>query len=465
MSTGTTGTGLRRALGLRTVVSTSTGLAFAAIEYIVAAGLIGYVAGDAAPVAIAVAGLLLLLVWGCYGELNGLFPTAAAIRLYMARAMDDRVALTITFTYLTTIVLVVAADAFIIGSAIVHVLGGASWAAAAYVALLLALATLVNLRGIRVAGGVQDAATYAVVAGTIVLSLVALGRDGFALRTPLAPLSGGHGVLDFVEAVALGVFLYSAFEWVTTGAEEVRAPALIPRGMLIALGLLFVTCSLIAAGMSHLLPARELASPYPQLYMAQRAAGGVGVTAMLAITALTAVNTFNGGFITASRFMYATAREGVLPPMFARLNDRAVPYVPVLVLGGASLVVAVVVALTGAWQVLVAMGAALEAMIYAVAAYCVLRLRQRLPSQERPFRLPAARVLAPAAIVVFGLLGLTASVTVGNATNPLPLIILLVTAALSAAYVLLVIPRLRRAEEARRAIRGTRRPPRRQASS
>ena len=151
---------LRRALGLPTVVSTSTGLAFAAIEYLVAASLLTYVVGPFAPIAIGVNGLLMLLVWGYYSELNGLYPTAAAMRLYMSRSMDDRVALIITFTYLSTIVLVVAADAYIIGNAIAYVLGGIAWLAFVWIAILLGLATYVNLRGIRVAGRVQDIATY-----------------------------------------------------------------------------------------------------------------------------------------------------------------------------------------------------------------------------------------------------------------------------------------------------------------
>ena len=84
---------LRRALGLRTVVTTSTGLAFAALEYLAAAGLVAYVAGDSACIPIIVAGVLALLAYGFFGELNGMFPTAAAIRLYMKRSMDDRAAL------------------------------------------------------------------------------------------------------------------------------------------------------------------------------------------------------------------------------------------------------------------------------------------------------------------------------------------------------------------------------------
>ena len=123
---------------------------------------------------------------------------------------------------------------------------------------------------------------------------------------------------------------------------------------------------------------------------------------MAAVTAVTALNTFNGGFITASRFIYGTAREGSLPPSLARLNDRAVPWVPVVVLGGVSTVVALVVALTHAWAVLVAVGAALEAMIYAVAGFCALRLRTRQPDSPRPFRVPGLSVLGPVGIVLFG---------------------------------------------------------------
>jgi APA family basic amino acid/polyamine antiporter len=451
---------LRRAIGLRTVVSTSTGLAFAALEYLAAAGLVVYVAGDSAWIAVATAGLLALVAWGCFSELNGMFPTAAAIRLYMKQSMDDRVALSITFTYLTTIVLVVAADAFIVGSAIAHVMGQSTWVAVLVIAALLGAAVVSNLRGVKVAGGVQDIATYSVLAVTTVVAVTALVRSHTALRFPLSPLHGHHAG-DFLEAVALGVFLFSAFEWVTTSAEEVRRPVDIHRGMLIALALLVAVCSLITVAMSHVLGHRQLVSAYPQLFLGRAAFGQAGLWLMAGVTAATAVNTFNGGFITASRFIYATAREGSLPSPLATLNDRAVPWVPVVVLGVASLLVSLVVAVTGAWSVLVAVGAALEAMIYAVAAFCVVRLRARLPARDRPFHLPAPRLLGGAGIVVFAVLAATASVSVSNHFDLVPLGVIAVGGALSAFYVLAVLPRVKAAEEARRAARGRRRPPRR----
>ena len=344
MSTGAAG--LRRAMGLRTAVSTSTGLAFAALQYLAAAGLVAYVAGDSAWISIGVAGVLALLAWGFFGELNGMFPTAAAIRRYMSGAMDDRVALSITFTYLSTIVLVVAADAFIVSAALTHVLHVPGWLTSVWTLALLSIAVLSNLRGVRAAGWLQDVATTVVLAATLVVSVVALTRSGTGLHTPLQPLHH-HSGAGFLESIALGIFLYSAFEWVTTNAEEVRDPKHIHRAMLIAVGILFVVCATMTTAMSHVLTHAQLGTPYPQLALGGRAFGTVGVWFMAAVTAVTALNTFNGGFITASRFVYATAREGSLPPILARLNDRAVPWVPVIGLGVVSFVVSVVVEVVG----------------------------------------------------------------------------------------------------------------------
>jgi len=313
---------LRRAMSLRTAVSTSTGLAFAALQYLAAAGLVAYVAGDSAWISIGVAGLLALLAWGFFGELNGMFPTAAAIRRYMSGAMDDRVALTITFTYLSTIVLVVAADAFIVSAALTHVLHAPGWLTAVWTLALLAIAVLSNLRGVKVAGWLQDVATSIVLAATLVVSVVALARSGTGLATPFQPLHH-HSGAGFLESVALGIFLYSAFEWVTTNAEEVRDPRHIHRAMLIAVGVLFVVCAAMTTAMGHVLTHAQLVTAYPQLSLGQRAFGVAGVWIMAGVTTVTALNTFNGGFITASRFVYATAREGSLPPLLARLNDRA----------------------------------------------------------------------------------------------------------------------------------------------
>jgi len=184
-------------------------------------------------ISVAVAGLLALVAWGSCGELNGLYPTAAAVRRYMAKSMDGRIALTVTITYLSAIVLVIAADAFIVGRAIAHVLGQPSWLVAVYIGLLLALAATANLKCLVVAEAVQDVATFIIVVTTVLIGVAAIAHHPTA-AAHLAALHRHHGFGAFVQAVALGVFLYGGFEWVTTSAEEVRAPGLVPKGMLIS---------------------------------------------------------------------------------------------------------------------------------------------------------------------------------------------------------------------------------------
>jgi hypothetical protein len=63
-------------------------------------------------------------------------------------------------------------------------------------------------------------------------------------------------------------------------------------------------------------------------------------------------------------------------------------------------------------------------------------------------------------VLLFGLLAVTASVSVQTRFNPAPLIIIIIVAALSTFYVLRVLPGVREREAARRAARPRRRPAR-----
>jgi amino acid transporter len=441
---------LSRALSLGGASAISTGLAFAAINFLGMAQLLDYISGPMSWIAVLAGGLLIVGVRALFSELNGMYPTAAGIRLWMSRAMNDRLALIVTLTYMTAIVLVIAADAFIIGEAIAHAFNNGHTTAIIYVAALLVLATWMNLRGIKLAGAAEKVVTTIVVLGTVAIGVIAIFHHHSVVVGPVHHSSP-------LQALILGIFLYTAFEWVTTNAEEVVRPKIIPKAMIIAIVVLAVSQTVFTVAMGLTINREQRGTAYPQLLVAQQAMGHAGMLLMLAITALTAVNTFNGGFVTLSRFVYAVAREGKLPRAFTRLNDRAVPVVPVWILGISSLVLAVVVAATGSWVMVVSVCAALEMMIYAVAGYVVFRLRRKQPDAERPFRVLGGRVVALTFTVVFGLLALISSITVGEATSVKPLIFLAVVTGLVTLYVFTIVPRLERreAEElaARRAAR------------
>jgi amino acid transporter len=339
--------GLSRALSLGGAAGISTGLAFAAINFLGMAQLLAYISGPVSWIAVLGAGVLVLGVRGLFCELNGMYPSSAAIRLWMTRAMNDHVALIITLTCMTAIVLVIAADAFIVGEAIAYALNSGQAVAIGCVALLLGAATWLNLRGIKLTGSAERIVTSLVVVLTIAVGAVAILRHGGA-----APATGGANSSP-VQALVLGIFLYTGFEWVATNAEEVVEPRIIPRAMLVAVIVLAVSQTVFTVAMGLTLNAADRGAAYPQLLVARQALGQAGMLLMLGVTALTAVNTFSGGFVTLSRFVYAVAREGKLPRPLTRLNDRAVPVLPVWILGGSSLVLAVVVSVTGSFGLMV----------------------------------------------------------------------------------------------------------------
>ena len=452
---------LRRVLKFRTVVSTSTGLAYAAVSLLGCIQLTYYLAGDSGWIAILIAGLLALLAAFCFSELNALYPTAAAIRLYMKEAFSDNFSLIVTFGYLLTIVAAIAADSYVVGQAITYAFGLPNWASLIWILALLGLAMGANLRGIKLAGLLQDITTYTLLAIAIIISLIALGQHGFQLRTPFASLSDPGNLLN---AVAVGVFVFSAFEWVTPLSEEINDIRQIPRGMFISLGLLFVSYALFTIASSNVLNVHSVAianSPVPQMLLGKAALGQLGIWIMLIATLLTAVMTFNGGFATASRFLYATAREDTLPAIFARISlASAVPYVAVIGLTALSALIAIIIFLSGQFQILILVGAVLEAVIYTIAGLCVIQLRRRKPGAERSYRIAGGWIIPIATTIIFGILALLASLITGSSglMAGTPLIITIGIFLLSSLYVYFGVPRIRASAAAKRATTRRRRP-------
>jgi amino acid transporter len=131
--------------------------------------------------------------------------------------------------------------------------------------------------------------------------------------------------------------------------------------------------------------------------------------------------------------------------------------VTVLILAGSSAAVAIVIDITREFNILILIGAVLEALIYAAAGLCVIQLRRRQPESKRSFRIPFGWTIPLLSIVIFTLLGLAAAVS----PTPLPLLITAIVFAISFIYVQTVVPRLKAAEEKRRQAPGRRRPPRR----
>jgi amino acid transporter len=298
-----------------------------------------------------------------------------------------------------------------------------------WILAFLAAALLSNLRGVRTAGLVQDLTTYALLAVLIIVSAIALGAPGAHLP-PTPPAWTG----DLFGGVALAVFVFTGFEWVTPLAEEVRDPKRMPTGLAVSLLLLAVAFGLFALVAARL-PGVSSTGLAPQLAVGRAALGGAGFWVMLAVTVVTAGTTFNGGFAAASRLVYALGRTGYLPATLGQLSARFVPARALYLLAGVAAALTLVVFATGRYLVLINAGATLESAMYVVAALALLGLRRREAALPRTYRAPGGRIVPIATVVLFGVLGLGAAFTATGLPLPsVPWTLILLAILAVAAY-------------------------------
>ena len=223
---------------------------------------------------------------------------------------------------------------------------------------------------------------------------------------PFAP-TGFRGIW---AGASLAFFSYIGFDAVSTVAEETRNPQRdLPRGMIASLLICSVLYIAVAAVMTGLVPYKQLdtGDPLSRALLAvgmPRAATLMSLGAVIAVTAVLLV--FQLG---QPRILFAMARDGLLPPAFARVHPRfRTPYRGTILTG----------VFVGLAPTFVTQDQALElTSIGTLFAFIVVALgrhraaHSRARSAPRPFRCPGYPVTPILAILSCGglMLGLPAA--------------------------------------------------------
>jgi len=399
-------TELRRAVGLRTVVSTGAGMALATVCYIALVEVASYLTGNSAWIAILTSGLMAMLAGACFCELNSMYPTAAGIKLYITRAFNERFALIIAGVYVLGQLTIVGAEVYVLSQGLAQ--GFPLVPPLAWSALFLAVLLTLNIRGIRIAGLTQDIIAY-----TMFSCLVLISFYGFATLDFRIPRLFEVGSFDgFLQSVAIGITSFIAFEWVITLSEEVTDVKVVPRGMMFALGVLAVVYALFSVAMTSVLDRETLDGvlrpeglPIPHLLYGKQLLGTFGLYFMILMAVLASLTSLNAGIMTASRFLYAMARDRSLPRFLARLHPRhATPWAAMLAVSAYAVLLIAFGFLTHFILAMLLIIATVECLIYVVMALCVIRLRRREPDTERGFRIPGGPVVPVLVIAIYGIL-------------------------------------------------------------
>lgn len=289
--------------------------------------------------------------------------------------------------------------------------------------LLMAVLSAVNFLGVRALSLTNSTATWWKIAiPLLAIFAIAMGGGGlhtgnFTAADGFAP-GGVQGVLAAVSTSGI-IFSYLGFEQADQLAGESSNPKRdVPLAIIgsVVIGVVLYVALQVVFLLA--LPSSAIGSTWAQTTgSAFGAADGlwsgpwaalatvVGLGWLAAVLYADAIISPGGtGLIytaATSRVSYGLARNGYVPASFERVSSRGVPWVGVIT----SFVIGCVCFLPfPSWQSLVGLITSASVLMYAGAPLSLAVFRRRLPEADRPYRLPAAGVLAPLAFVISNLI-------------------------------------------------------------
>jgi len=374
-------------------------------------------AGPAVLLSFAVAGAICACAALCYAEMASAIPASGSAYTYSYAVLGEVVAWIVGWSLILEYSLVVSTVAVGWSGYAVGFLKGVGLDLPASLANGPGLGGVVNLPavaiiavvagllmlGTRESARVNSALVVLKIATLALFVAVALPRFQAANLSPFAPFGYGsvagaggvkHGMMG---AAAIIFFAFYSFDAISTAAEETKRPE---RDLAIGIIGSMVACTLIylvvAAAAVGAVPFGRFADSPEPLALILRELGQGQVAKVVAVAAVIALPTVLLAFLYGqSRIFLVMARDGFLPQSLARVSARGTP---ARITAVTAVFVAVVAGLAPL-DVIASLANAGTLCAFIAVALCVLVLRRRDPGMKRPFRTPAAWVVAPLAIL------------------------------------------------------------------
>jgi len=334
-------------------------------------GAAGEVAGAAVWLSFLLAGVVAGLQGYSFAKLGARYPTAGGLLEYVAKATGNGhfTGITSWLTYsANAIVTAMVAVSFGSYAASTFAGGNAAWIKV-FAALIIIVATAVNIVGSGLVAKAQTVIVYVVLGILAFFAVVTLVNMHPSLLAP----SGYPPLRDIVSGVALTFFAFLGFGIITFTAKDLARPSRqLPRAMYLALGIATVIYIAVSLGVFGTLTVEKvISSGGTAIAVAAEPTLGRAGYWLMTVTALFATaGATNAGMYPAQGMSERLAETGQFPPLMAsKLGGRASN--GLLIQAAACLVLAVVFNLDS----IASIGSAVALVIFTLITAAHLRIR------------------------------------------------------------------------------------------
>ena len=384
------GTDLRRELGLFDSTMINVGTMIASAIFIVPATVSAALPGSAAATLVwVVGGAVSLLGALSIAELAAAYPEAGGQYAYLREAYHP--ALGFLYGWANFAVINTASIAAIaVGFArYVGFFTYLSELAIRIVAVLSIVAlTLLNCRGVRLGATTQNILTTLKMGALAALIVTSFGLHGGSTANlqPLWPAgSASHWIGPFGIAMVSVLWAYDG--WIETtyvGSEIVDPGRNLPRSIILSTIIVIAFYVLASSAYLYVLsPTGVAKSALVASDAARVTIGAAGAAFVVVAILISTIGANNGIVLTAARIPYAMARDGLFFRSQGYVHPRyATPMVALLTQGA----IASILTLLGTYNQLILYVVFAQFVFYALSAGAVIRLRRTAPQVARPYR-------------------------------------------------------------------------------
>ena len=337
-------------------------------------------------------------------ELNALMPNlTGGMAQYTLACFGPFVSIVITVGgYLTCQTIMGSSEAAMFGNTLSSVLPNVPIPGSVYSIVLILLLLGLNLFGVDMFAKVQNIVAYGLIGSLLFLGImgtIKLGT-GQVVEQPEV-LSSKPG--DVFSLLGLAFFLFIGVEFIVPISTQVKNPRKkVPLGMVISLLAILLMQIFMVVGFSHYTPWEELSvSTVPHILYGTLLYGKVGTIWMTIISLLAVVSTLNTAMFSIAQICSGMAKLKLLPAVFMRKNRHGTPYVGLLLVAIAMILINITgLSTSDQLTFLILTGCTFWISSYIILHCDVLILRKRLPKAPRTFKLPFGPL-----IPIIGVLG------------------------------------------------------------
>jgi len=269
----------------------------------------------------------------------------------------------------------------------------------AAVALALSLLNWLGVKEGKFAQIITTAAKGALLVAIIILILLFKPAPALAAK-PVAAV----GLVGIVVAYQLIVGAYSGWTSPAYFAEEDANPARnIPRALLVSILTVAAIYLTMNAALLYALPVGVMRSAeLPVSIAIGNIFGHLSLIVVAAVAIVTLIGCNNASIMIATRILHGLARDGFVPRAISRVNGGGTPDLALAATGA----LAIVLALTGRFETIFLITAALTVFVNAMIDAALFKLRWSEPDLPRPYRslgypwLPGLALVLDLALVV-----------------------------------------------------------------